>query len=52
MPQLTYCVSCKKKTTSKNPKIIIVNGKSMIKSICSVCGNKKSTFISSKKNKL
>ena len=35
----TYCIVCKKDTETKNEKIIL-------KSICSVCNNKKSRFIS------
>ena len=43
----TYCVSCKKDTEDKNEKISKPkNGKLMLKSTCSVCGNKKTRFIS------
>ena len=42
----TYCVSCKKDTENKNPKVFKTkNGRLMLKSICSVCNNKKSRFI-------
>ena len=43
----TYCVVCKKDTENKNPKVFNTkNGRLILKSICSVCGNKKSRFIS------
>ena len=46
----TYCVSCKKDTGNKNPKVFKTkNGRLMLRSICSVCGNKKSRFISKNK---
>ena len=42
----SYCVVCKKKTDSANPKPFRTkNNRLMIKSICKVCGNKKSTFV-------
>ena len=43
----TYSVSCKKDTENKNPKVFQIKiGKLMLKSICLVCGNKKSRFVS------
>ena len=48
----TYCVSCKKNTESKGAKVIKTrNGRLMLNSACSVCGNKKSRFIKKKKQK-
>ena len=42
-----YCILCKKETENKNPKVLQTNHKILIlKSICSVCNNKKSRFIS------
>ena len=43
----TYCLSCKKDTRNIDPKVIKTknNGKMML-SRCSICNNKKSTFIS------
>ena len=44
--QPTYCVSCRKNTGNKNAKVFKTkNGRLMLKSICSVCENKKSGFI-------
>ena len=41
-----YCVKCKQKTDSKNAvKDISKNNRRMIKSICCICGSKKSSFI-------
>ena len=43
----TYCLSCKKYTKNINPKVIKTkNNRKMMLSICSICNNKKSTFIS------
>ena len=42
-----YCTVCKKVTENKNLKVFKTkNGRMMLKSICSVCNNKKSSFIS------
>ena len=42
----TYCVSCKKNTENKDAKVIRTkNGRLMLKSTCSVCGNKKTRFV-------
>ena len=37
----TYCLICKKLTDNNNFKTVKNNGRLMIKSNCSVCGNKK-----------
>ena len=43
----TYCMVCKKDTENKNPKVFKTkNERLILKSICSVCSNKKSRFIS------
>ena len=43
----TYCIECKKDTKNKNPKFFKTkNDRLILKSICSVCNNKKSRFIS------
>ena len=43
----TYCLVCKKYTGNINPKVIKTkNNKKMMLSRCSICNNKKSTFIS------
>ena len=43
----TYCVSCKRNTGNKNAKLFKTkNGRLMLKSTCSVCGHKKSRFVS------
>ena len=42
----TYCLSCKKDTRNINPKVIKTkNNRKMILSRCSLCNNKKSTFL-------
>ena len=38
----TYCISCKKDTINIDPKVI----KRIMLSRCSICNNKKSTFVS------
>ena len=43
----TYCLSCKKDTKNIDPKVIKTkNNRKMMLSGCSICNNKKSTFIS------
>ncbi len=42
---LSFCVKYKKKTSNKNIKIKSINGHKMQKSICSICGSKKTTFL-------
>ena len=43
----TYCLSCKKDTKNIDSKIIKTkNNRKMMPSRCSICNNKKSTFIS------
>ena len=42
----TYCLVLKKLTDNNNPETVKYKGRLMMKSICPVCGNKKSGFIS------
>ena len=43
----TYCLSCKKDTGNISPKVIKTkNNRKMMLSRCSICNNKKSTFVS------
>ena len=43
----TYCLKCRKETKDLNSKgFITKNKKYIVKSICDICGNKKSKFIS------
>ena len=45
----TYCVSCKKNTRNTNAKVIKTrNGRLQTKSVCNVCGHKKSRLVSKK----
>ena len=45
--ETTYCVSCRKNARYKNAKVFKTkNGRLQLKSICSMCGNKTSRFIS------
>ena len=42
----TYCLSCKKDTRNIDPKVIKTkNDRKMMLSRCSICNNKKSTFV-------
>ena len=42
----TYCLSCKKDTRNIDPKVIKTkNNRKMMLSRCSICNNKKSTFV-------
>ena len=42
----TYCLVCRKNTENKDAKIIKTkNGGLQMRSQCSICGNKKSTFV-------
>ena len=44
---ITYCLSCKNDTKNIDPKVIKTkNNKRVIISRCSICNNKRSTFIS------
>ena len=44
----SYCLKCRKKTESINPRVSKTdNGKSVI-SKCAICGTKKSRFIKNK----
>ena len=42
----TYCLDCKKLTDNNNSRTVKDKKRLMIKSNCSVCGNKKSRFVS------
>ena len=43
----TYCLSCKKDTKNIDPKVIKTkNNRKMMLSRCSICNNKKFTFVS------
>ena len=43
----TYCIVCKKDTENKNPNVFKKKKKiTILKSICSVCNNTESRFIS------
>ena len=43
----TYCLSCKNDTRNIDPKVTKTkNNRKMMLSKCSICNNKKSTFIS------
>ena len=43
----TYCLSCKKDTKNIDPKVTKTkNNRKMMLSRCSICSNKKSTFVS------
>ena len=42
----TYCIVCKKLTNNTNSETVKIKGRLMMKSICLVCENKKSRFIS------
>ena len=40
---MTYCIVCKEKTDNTNPKV--KNGRLIMSSKCSICGNENSRFI-------
>ena len=43
----TYCIVCKKERENRNPKVFKTkNERLILKSVCSVCNNKNSRFIS------
>ena len=43
----TYCLSCKKNTKNIDPKVVKTkNNRKMVLLRCSICNNKKSTFLS------
>ena len=45
---IIYCLKCKQKTeTIDYLEMKSSNGRNMIKGICSICGSKKSVFVSS-----
>ena len=41
----TYCLVCKKLTDNTNSHTVKNKGRLMMKSNCSICGNKKNTFL-------
>ena len=42
----TYCLVCRKNTDNINSKLVKTkNGRLMLMSKCSICGNKKSRFV-------
>jgi hypothetical protein len=50
MPDLYYCVKCKKKTEMKDPeKVTTKNGKSALRGPCSVCGTTVYTILGAEK---
>ena len=42
----TYCLVCGKTIDNANSKTVKVKGRLMVKSLCAICENKKSIFIS------
>ena len=40
-----YCVKCKTKTPTLNPKFTVHNGKNMVKGLCTVCNKYKTSFV-------
>jgi Phospholipase A2-like domain len=46
----TFCLYCQKLTGNKDIKYVMQDGRKRMKSICSVCKNKKSMFVANKKN--
>ena len=42
----TYCLVCKKFTDNANSRIVKIKGIFMMESLCTICGNQKSRFIS------
>ena len=47
MQDITYCLSCKKDTKNIDPKVVKTkNNRKIMLPRCSICNNKKSTFIS------
>ena len=50
---LSYCLKCRKKKESKNPKVAMTkNKKIMLLSKCAVCNSKKSKFIKQQASEL
>ena len=45
---MTHCLVCKKFTDNADSRTVKIKGRLMIKPLCTVCGNKKSRFISQK----
>ena len=46
MRDITFCLSCKKSTRNIKPRIVKTKNNRVMSSKCSICNNKKSTFIS------
>ena len=47
---LSYCLKCRKKTESKNPKVATIkNGRTIFLQKCAVCGTKKLKFVKEQK---
>ena len=47
MREITYCLSCKKDTKNIDPRIVKTkDNKQLMSSKCSICNNKKFTFVS------
>ena len=42
----TYCLVCRKETDNANSRVVKTKGRLMVKSLCTICGNKKYRFIS------
>ena len=52
MQKETYCFSCRKYTKNTDPRIVkSKNERSMIQSNCTICGSKKSRFITEQQAK-
>ena len=52
MQKETYCLSCRKYTNNTDPRIVkSKNERSMIQSNCTICGSKKSRFITEQQAK-
>lgn len=44
-----YCLSCRRKTSTRNAKIVKKNKRYIETGMCSVCNTRKSTFLPTKK---
>ena len=42
----TYCFDCEKTTDNADSKTVKIKDRLMVKSLCTICGNKKFRFIS------
>ena len=48
----SYCLKCRKDTENINPRVLKTsNGKTMILSMCAICGSKKSRLIKNQEAK-